>query len=225
MHLDCVFSILGDNVCLMLKDMMGKDSPTRRLVDEYTQDPVSGKWQLERERVEFEQYMRDNGFHIIEIAGADQLVRLLQQGLCYDCCQMCPGICKQSCMLLAKEQHWLHSDCCKWVPRELHVLILTELCCAVQLYACNILNMGDSKIISVHANTARQIVRHPHFHGDVQVVDFTPITSMYGAVHCSSQVQPPRQMPSCTLATRLLALHSPACKAQRRLKAAELALC
>ena len=59
---------------------------------------------------------------------------------------------------------------------------------AVQLYACNILNMGDSKIISVHANTARQIVRNPHFHGDVQVVDFTPITSMYGAVHCSSQV-------------------------------------
>ena len=59
----------------------------------------------------------------------------------------------------------------------------------MQLYACNVLNMGDSKIISVHANTARQIVRDPHFHGDVQVVDFTPITSMYGAVHCSSQVR------------------------------------
>ena len=37
MHLDCVFSLLGDNICLMLKDMMGEDSPTRRLVDEHVQ--------------------------------------------------------------------------------------------------------------------------------------------------------------------------------------------
>ena len=74
MHLDCVFSILGDNICLMLKDMMGEESPTRRLVDEYQQDPVSNTWRLEHERVEFSQYMRDNGFHIVEIAGPDQLV-------------------------------------------------------------------------------------------------------------------------------------------------------
>jgi hypothetical protein len=56
------------------------------------------------------------------------------------------------------------------------------------LYGCNVLNLGNSKIISVHAGTARQIVRDPRFRGDVQVVDFSPITSMYGAVHCSSQV-------------------------------------
>jgi len=43
-------------------------------------------------------------------------------------------------------------------------------------------------VISVHAGTARQIVRDPKFRGDVQVVDFSPITSMYGVVHCSSQV-------------------------------------
>ena len=60
---------------------------------------------------------------------------------------------------------------------------------AVQLYGCNVLNLGNSKVLSVHANTARQIVRCPHFKGDVQVVNFTPITSMYGAVHCSSQVR------------------------------------
>lgn len=41
MHLDCVFSILGDDVCLMMDEMMGKDSPTRRLVDEWTQLSVS----------------------------------------------------------------------------------------------------------------------------------------------------------------------------------------
>ena len=58
----------------------------------------------------------------------------------------------------------------------------------LQLYGCNVLNLGNSKVISVHSGTARQIVRDPGFQGDVQVVDFTPITSMYGAVHCSSQV-------------------------------------
>ena len=56
------------------------------------------------------------------------------------------------------------------------------------LYGCNVLNLGNSKVISVHAGTARQIVRDPRFRGDVQVVDFSPLTSMYGAVHCSSQV-------------------------------------
>lgn len=61
-------------------------------------------------------------------------------------------------------------------------------CVAVQLYGCNVLNLGNSKVLSVHANTARQIVRDPKFKGEVQVVNFTPITSMYGAVHCSSQV-------------------------------------
>ena len=58
----------------------------------------------------------------------------------------------------------------------------------MQLYGCNVLNLGNSRIISVNADTARQIVRDPHFHGDVQVIDYSPITSMYGAVHCSSQV-------------------------------------
>jgi len=63
-----------------------------------------------------------------------------------------------------------------------------------QLYGCNVLNLGNSRIISVHAHTARQIVRDSHFRGDVQIIDFTPITSMYGAVHCSSQA---RLNPSC----------------------------
>ena len=42
MHLDCVFSILGDRCCLMLEDMIGEDSPKRRLVDEYTRDAKTG---------------------------------------------------------------------------------------------------------------------------------------------------------------------------------------
>lgn len=57
-----------------------------------------------------------------------------------------------------------------------------------QEYGCNILNLGNERIISVHMETARQIVQSPHFYGDVQCIDYSPITSMYGAVHCSSQV-------------------------------------
>ncbi|KAL4539920.1 hypothetical protein Ndes2437B_g01739 [Nannochloris sp. 'desiccata'] len=55
-------------------------------------------------------------------------------------------------------------------------------------YACNILNLGNERIIAVHLESARQIVKSPHFNGDVQYIDYSPITSMYGAVHCSSQV-------------------------------------
>lgn len=57
MHLDCVFSILGDKLCLMLQDMQGESSPTRRLVDEYTKDDATGKYKLTREGVEFRSYM------------------------------------------------------------------------------------------------------------------------------------------------------------------------
>ncbi len=36
-------------------------------------------------------------------------------------------------------------------------------------YACNVLNLGESRIVSVHAESARQIVKSPYFSGDVQV--------------------------------------------------------
>jgi len=75
MHLDCVFSILGDDVCLMLEEMMGEDSPTRRLVDEYARPEPGKPYALARQGVEFAEYMRDNGYHIIPVVGADQLVR------------------------------------------------------------------------------------------------------------------------------------------------------
>lgn len=42
MHLDCVFSILGDKCCIMLEEMMGQDSKTKRLVDEYSRNPSTG---------------------------------------------------------------------------------------------------------------------------------------------------------------------------------------
>jgi N-dimethylarginine dimethylaminohydrolase len=36
-------------------------------------------------------------------------------------------------------------------------------------YACNVLNLGAGRIISVHAASARQVVQHPAFKGDLQV--------------------------------------------------------
>jgi arginine repressor len=48
MHLDCVFSVLGSGCCIMLETIMGEASPTRRLVDEYARDPISGKYRLAR---------------------------------------------------------------------------------------------------------------------------------------------------------------------------------
>ena len=65
-------------------------------------------------------------------------------------------------------------------------LKVQRLC--LQKYGCNILNLGNSRIISVHPETARQIVRCPEFTGDVQTIAFDAITSMYGACHCSSAV-------------------------------------
>jgi arginine deiminase len=128
MHLDCVFAVLSDSCCLMLEEMMGEDSPTRRLVDEYVRGP-DGKYTQTKTSVEFSAYMKDCGFHIIPVHPKHQLE-----------------------------------------------------------YACNVLNLGDGRIISVHQQCARQIVKTPQFVGTVQCIDYSPITSMYGAVHCSSQV-------------------------------------
>ena len=47
MHLDCVFSVLGEKVCIMLDTIIGEDSTSRRLVDEYVRD-ANGKYSLAR---------------------------------------------------------------------------------------------------------------------------------------------------------------------------------
>lgn len=38
MHLDCIFNIVGDDVCLLAEDVIGEASPMRRVVDEYERD-------------------------------------------------------------------------------------------------------------------------------------------------------------------------------------------
>ena len=55
-------------------------------------------------------------------------------------------------------------------------------------YGCNALNLGDSRILAVHGATARRICECPQFYGEVDLLKYDQITSMYGAVHCTSQV-------------------------------------
>eukprot|EP00123_Amoebidium_parasiticum_P010375 comp20064_c0_seq1/m.24674 comp20064_c0_seq1/g.24674 ORF comp20064_c0_seq1/g.24674 comp20064_c0_seq1/m.24674 type:complete len:447 (-) comp20064_c0_seq1:212-1552(-) len=55
-------------------------------------------------------------------------------------------------------------------------------------YGCNALNLGNNKILCVHDDTARLIARSKAFKGKVQVLNFSDVTAMYGAVHCASQV-------------------------------------
>jgi len=73
MHLDCVFSIIGDKCCIMLEDIIGPESPTRRLVDEYVRDPADGKYKLARGDIEFSQFIRSEGYEIIPIKNEHQL--------------------------------------------------------------------------------------------------------------------------------------------------------
>ena len=132
MHLDCVFSILSNNCALMLEDMMGAESPTRRLVDEYTavtDGDGNVTYTLSKEEVEFSAYLRDEGYSIIPVSAEEQLE-----------------------------------------------------------YACNVVNLGNSNILSCHAATARKICRSPHFSGTMEYLDYSAITAMYGALHCSTQI-------------------------------------
>lgn len=140
MHLDTVFNILGNDCCLMLDEMIGEESPTRRLVDEYKLVPTSangteddanryGNYVLHQRNVEFSSFMKQRGFHIITVSGDEQLE-----------------------------------------------------------YGCNVLNLGGGKIVSIEKNTARRIASSPHFKGTVEFLDFSPVTTMYGGVHCASQV-------------------------------------
>lgn len=66
-------SILSDDCCIMLEDIMGDASPSRRLVDEYELNSISGRYELKQKDVEFSAYVQSKGFHIIPVPGAFQL--------------------------------------------------------------------------------------------------------------------------------------------------------
>ena len=55
-------------------------------------------------------------------------------------------------------------------------------------YGCNVLNVGAGYVISVCSQAAREIVASDKFHGNVEYLDFSQCTAMYGAAHCASQI-------------------------------------
>lgn len=80
MHLDTVFNVVGEKVCVMLDEMMGAGSETRRVVDVYARDwdevrkaKAVGGYVLVRKDVEFAGFMREEGFEIIAVGGSEQL--------------------------------------------------------------------------------------------------------------------------------------------------------
>lgn len=69
---DTVCNILGPNLVLLLESLMGKDSPIRRLVDEYEQG-TDGKYFMSRHDIELSQYLHDQGYSIIPVTNEHQL--------------------------------------------------------------------------------------------------------------------------------------------------------
>ncbi len=112
MHLDCVFSILGDDICLMLEEMMGEDSKTKRLVDEYTRDTITGAYGLSRENIEFSRYMRENGYHIVPIKPQHQLVSSFPASK--SDCHFFQGIGKSATLPFSVLLCSVHRACLSW---------------------------------------------------------------------------------------------------------------
>lgn len=75
MHLDCVFGLLSETCCVCYEDMLGEESPKRRLVDEFTMVPGTGLYERTRGGIEFGAYLADNGINIISIPHEAQVRR------------------------------------------------------------------------------------------------------------------------------------------------------
>eukprot|EP01010_Urceolus_cornutus_P003861 NODE_570_length_1527_cov_155.816644_g431_i0.p2 GENE.NODE_570_length_1527_cov_155.816644_g431_i0~~NODE_570_length_1527_cov_155.816644_g431_i0.p2 ORF type:complete len:229 (-),score=52.19 NODE_570_length_1527_cov_155.816644_g431_i0:30-716(-) len=73
MHLDTVFNIVSHNCVLMLDEIMGDESKTRRVVDEYIRDSHYEPYVKVRSDIEFSKFVADEGFHIITVTGDEQL--------------------------------------------------------------------------------------------------------------------------------------------------------
>ncbi|KAL9642397.1 hypothetical protein ABK040_014240 [Willaertia magna] len=130
MHLDTVFNICSHNCCVMLETIIGNESPIRRIVTEYTKnEQLNGKYEVSKFNVEFSEYIKQEGYHIIPLTERQQ-----------------------------------------------------------EMYGCNFLNIGDSTCITVDENTSRMILQSEHFDGEINLIDYSGMTTMYGSVHCCSQV-------------------------------------
>jgi hypothetical protein len=55
-------------------------------------------------------------------------------------------------------------------------------------YGINFLNVGESTIVGVDESTARTLLSSGVFDGNIDLIDYSGMTTMYGSVHCCSQV-------------------------------------
>jgi arginine deiminase len=165
MHLDCLFNIVADDVCLLAEDVMGDGAPLRRTVDEY-------------ERVEAEEDSEEAGDgdgHAGEHGAAPQGAAAGGAGARRG---------------RSTPRYVLRRSGVEFSAylREAGFHIVPVSRAHSLQYGCNVLNLGDSDVLCCHAETARQLVRCAAFHGRVRHIEFGDVTSMYGALHCSSQV-------------------------------------
>jgi hypothetical protein len=55
-------------------------------------------------------------------------------------------------------------------------------------YGINFLNIGEGTIVAVDQSTARTLLSSGVFDGNIDLIDYSGMTTMYGSVHCCSQV-------------------------------------
>eukprot|EP01006_Ploeotia_vitrea_P018948 TRINITY_DN50866_c0_g1_i1.p1 TRINITY_DN50866_c0_g1~~TRINITY_DN50866_c0_g1_i1.p1 ORF type:complete len:468 (-),score=52.26 TRINITY_DN50866_c0_g1_i1:182-1585(-) len=133
MHLDTFFNVVDETRVVVLEDILGENSPKRRMVDVYEQGPDC-KYRKTIEDVEFSLFLKREGFQIIPATNAQQLK-----------------------------------------------------------YFINFVNLGHlpshphGVIISVHPDLGSTLKNYG-YKGEVEYVDYRGITVMYGAAHCTSQV-------------------------------------
>eukprot|EP00669_Euglena_mutabilis_P009673 TRINITY_DN4525_c0_g1_i1.p1 TRINITY_DN4525_c0_g1~~TRINITY_DN4525_c0_g1_i1.p1 ORF type:complete len:707 (-),score=261.05 TRINITY_DN4525_c0_g1_i1:216-2336(-) len=67
-----------------------------------------------------------------------------------------------------------------------HILYLTDR--MHEHFGCNFINCGNGRLITTDVETADLITKCSKFSGTVNNVDYSEITNLYGALHCSTQV-------------------------------------
>ncbi|KAL0212099.1 hypothetical protein RCL1_005725 [Eukaryota sp. TZLM3-RCL] len=71
MHLDCVWNVISDRLCLILDSIIGSESSRKRTVDVYIRDD-HGKYLLGQSGTEFSEFLRTEGFEFITVTDAEQ---------------------------------------------------------------------------------------------------------------------------------------------------------
>ena len=73
MHLDTVLNIVDERRVVALEDILGPESPKRRLVQRYSRDPMGGQYSKNGTEVELSVFLRQEGFQVIPATNAQQL--------------------------------------------------------------------------------------------------------------------------------------------------------